>query len=81
MIEVLEPGIATTVQDLGRFGHYHIGMPPSGAMDLFSHKVANYLLGNEENEANAGTQDQGPYLEIEVDTVIGKVAAPIWANP
>ena len=59
MIEVLEPGISTTVQDLGRFGHYHIGMPPSGAMDLFSHKVANYLVGNDENEATLEITYQG----------------------
>ncbi|MEQ8659260.1 MAG: allophanate hydrolase, partial [Gammaproteobacteria bacterium] len=33
MIEVRKPGIATTVQDLGRPGYYHLGFPQSGAMD------------------------------------------------
>jgi allophanate hydrolase subunit 2 len=50
-IKVVNPGLLTTVQDQGRFGMYAIGMPPSGAMDVFSYRVANYLVGNEENAA------------------------------
>ena len=33
MIKVLKPGLATSVQDLGREGYYHLGIPPSGALD------------------------------------------------
>jgi len=51
MFEVIEPGLLTTVQDLGRFGWYHIGMPPSGAMDNFSFRVGNLLVGNDESAA------------------------------
>ena len=47
-IRVGQPGLLTTVQDAGRFGEYAIGMPPSGAMDVFSYQVGNYLVGNEE---------------------------------
>ena len=47
-IKVRQPGLLTTVQDTGRFGKYDIGMPPSGAMDVFSYQVGNYLVGNEE---------------------------------
>ncbi len=36
MIRITDGGIASTVQDLGRFGNYHIGMPPSGAMDEYA---------------------------------------------
>jgi antagonist of KipI len=49
--EVLEPGILTTVQDLGRRGFSRIGVPLSGALDSFSLRVANLLVGNEEGEA------------------------------
>src|SRR3712207_7357155 len=50
-IRVGQPGLLTTVQDTGRFGEYAIGMPPSGAMDVFSYQVGNYLVGNEEGAA------------------------------
>ena len=44
------PGLLTTVQDTGRFGEYALGMPPSGAMDVFSYQVGNYLVGNDPGE-------------------------------
>jgi biotin-dependent carboxylase-like uncharacterized protein len=46
MLEVLAGGPQTTVQDLGRPGYLHTGMPPSGAFDSFSLRVANLLVGN-----------------------------------
>jgi allophanate hydrolase subunit 2 len=46
-IEVKAPGLATTVQDLGRPGYYHLGIPLSGAMDRFALAAANLLVGNE----------------------------------
>src|SRR3974390_680764 len=49
--EVLEPGILTTIQDLGRYGFSQFGVPPSGALDTFSLRVSNLLVGKEENEA------------------------------
>lgn len=49
--EVLEPGILTTVQDLGRYGFSQFGVPPSGALDTFSLRVGNLLVGNREGEA------------------------------
>ena len=49
--EVLEPGILTTVQDLGRYGFSQFGVPPSGALDTFSLRVGNLLVGNGEGEA------------------------------
>ena len=50
-IEVLTPGPLTTLQDLGRFGYGRYGVPPSGALDTFSLRAANLLVGNNENEA------------------------------
>ncbi len=49
--EVIEPGILTTVQDLGRYGFSQFGVPPSGGLDAFSLRVGNLLVGNEEDEA------------------------------
>ena len=46
MFEVLSGGPQTTVQDLGRPGYLHTGMPPSGAFDSFSLRVGNLLVGN-----------------------------------
>lgn len=50
--EVLEPGILTTIQDIGRYGFSQYGVPPSGALDTFSHRVANLLVGNPQSEAS-----------------------------
>jgi antagonist of KipI len=50
-LEILSPGPLTTVQDLGRHGFSRYGVPPSGALDSFSLRVANLLVGNPETEA------------------------------
>ena len=46
MIEILSPGLLTTVQDAGRYGWQKYGVPVSGAMDGWSLAVANLLAGN-----------------------------------
>jgi biotin-dependent carboxylase-like uncharacterized protein len=51
MIKVLSPGFYTSIQDLGRFGYGEFGVPVSGAMDQFTAKLANQLLGNTTKEA------------------------------
>ncbi|HWZ68359.1 MAG TPA: allophanate hydrolase, partial [Stellaceae bacterium] len=45
-LKVLAPGLHTTVQDLGRPGYQAIGVPVSGALDGFSLRLANALVGN-----------------------------------
>lgn len=75
MIEVVDGGISTTVQDLGRFGQYHIGMPPSGAMDQFSHKVANALVGNDPDAATLEMTYDGANLRFDEDAVIALAGA------
>lgn len=45
-LDVLSPGLFTTLQDLGRFGFEDVGVPPSGAMDEMSFAIANALVGN-----------------------------------
>ncbi len=50
-IRVLAPGLLTTVQDLGRFGHGELGVPPAGAADPVSLRIGNRLVGNDEGAA------------------------------
>ncbi|MFI5614123.1 biotin-dependent carboxyltransferase family protein [Amycolatopsis sp. NPDC051903] len=47
VLEVLTPGLQTTVQDLGRPGYLADGIPPSGAFDSAALKLANLLVGND----------------------------------
>jgi len=77
MFEVIEPGLLTTVQDLGRFGWYHIGMPPSGAMDNFSFRVGNLLVGNDENAAGLEITFTGPTLTVTTDTIVAVTGAEL----
>lgn len=51
VLEVTSPGPLTTLQDLGRFGFGQYGVAQSGAVDSFSLRVGNRLVGNGENEA------------------------------
>ena len=51
MIDVVKPGLSTTVQDAGREGYYDVGIPPSGALDRFSLTAANLLVGNDAGAA------------------------------
>jgi biotin-dependent carboxylase-like uncharacterized protein len=50
-LEILKPGPLTSVQDLGRFGYARYGVPPSGAVDGFSLRIGNLLVGNPQREA------------------------------
>jgi biotin-dependent carboxylase-like uncharacterized protein len=70
VFEVLEPGILTTIQDLGRYGFSQFGVPPSGALDPFSFRAANLLVGNGEEEACLETMVMGLKLRALGDVVI-----------
>ncbi|QTF09455.1 biotin-dependent carboxyltransferase [Brenneria izadpanahii] len=63
-INVLKPGLATSVQDTGREGYYHLGIPPSGALDQYSLRMANLLVGNPESAAALEITLLGPELEF-----------------
>jgi len=64
MIEVVKPGLSTTVQDGGREGYYNLGIPPSGALDQFSLAAANLLVGNDEGAAALEIAYLGPELRF-----------------
>ena len=50
-LTVLEPGLLSTVQDLGRRGVGAMGVSPSGAADWFAARAANRLVGNPDDAA------------------------------
>ncbi len=69
-IEVMKPGLQTTVQDLGRWGHQAIGIPVCGAMDDVSHRLANLVAGNEPHAASLEITLLGPRLRFRRDAWI-----------
>ena len=70
MLRVTDGGLSTTVQDTGRYGHYHIGMPPSGGLDQYAHRIANFLVGNDADAATLEMTYTGPELVFEEDVLI-----------
>ncbi len=76
-VKVISPGLATSVQDLGRPGYYHLGIPISGAMDRFALRAANLLVGNDEGAAAFETVFLGPELEFTVDATVAVTGADL----
>ena len=66
-LEVLQPGVLSTIQDLGRYGYQQYGVSVSGAMDKFALRVANLLVGNGEGEAGVEMTALGPRLRALAD--------------
>lgn len=64
VMEIIEPGMLTTIQDIGRPGHQHIGVSPGGAADPFMARVANLLVGNPPDAALLECCMQGPVLRV-----------------
>lgn len=79
-IQVLQPGLLTTVQDQGRFGHQRIGMSPAGAMDLHSMRLANLLVGNDRDEAVLELTMLGPKLQFARGCVFAVTGADMGAR-
>lgn len=76
-INVVSAGIATTIQDLGRPGYYHLGIPMGGAMDRLALRSANLLVGNEEDAAGLESVFVGPELEFTEDATIAVCGAEL----
>jgi biotin-dependent carboxylase-like uncharacterized protein len=75
MFDVVKPGLSTTVQDLGRPGYYHLGLPVSGAMDRFALVAANRLVGNDDGAAGLEVVFLGPELRFSVDALVAVTGA------
>ena len=76
-LEVVSPGLLTTVQDLGRFGYQRYGIPVCGALDSVSLRIANILVGNLDHLAGLEVTAIGPTLRFASDTTIAVVGADL----
>ncbi|HEY3431076.1 MAG TPA: urea carboxylase [Rhodocyclaceae bacterium] len=80
-IDVLEPGVQSTIQDWpGRQGYWDIGVPPSGPMDALSHRLANRLVGNDDKAAALELTAVGPTLKFNCNAVIALAGAAMQAK-
>lgn len=80
LIEVVSAGPLTTIQDLGRPGWAHIGVPRSGAADRESLRRANRLVGNVEGAAGLETTLVGPKLKAAGEVVVALTGARVTAR-
>ena len=78
-LEIVTPGMLTSVQDLGRRGYQRFGIPVSGAMDAPALRVANILVGNRENAAGLEATVMGPTIRFLADTTIALTGADLGA--
>jgi biotin-dependent carboxylase-like uncharacterized protein len=74
-LEIVKPGLSTTVQDLGRPGYYHLGIPESGGMDRYSLVAANLLVGNPAGAAVLEAVFLGPEIRFSRDSVVAVCGA------
>lgn len=74
-VKVLNSGLSTTVQDLGRPGYFHLGIPIGGAMDNLALRAANLLVGNDEGAACLEAVFIGPELEFTTDALVAVTGA------
>jgi antagonist of KipI len=74
-VRVASPGLLTTVQDAGRYAYAHLGISPAGAADSVAFRIANYLVGNEQNAAAIEMTLLGATLEFDEQGVIALTGA------
>jgi urea carboxylase len=80
-IDVLEPGVQTSIQDYpGRLGFWDVGVPPSGPMDALSFRLANRLVGNADGTAALELTAAGPSLRFNCEAVIALAGAHMPAE-
>lgn len=66
-LTVVRSGMLTTIQDLGRWGQQHLGVPVAGPMDWYSHRLANRLVGNPDEAAALEITLVGPEVTTDAD--------------
>lgn len=77
VVVVQQPGLHTTVQDLGRRGFARWGVPRAGALDPFAARLANRLVGNPPEAAVLECVQRGPVLAFPTAAAIAVVGAPV----
>jgi len=71
MLEIIKPGLETSIQDFpGRIGYWNQGFPPSGPMDSWSFRLANLLVGNPPGAAGLECQFMGAAIRFTEDAVV-----------
>jgi KipI family sensor histidine kinase inhibitor len=75
-VEVINPGLLTTIQGLPRYGFAHLALSAGGPVDIESARLANALLGNPADAAGLEITGVGPKLLFHVDTWVAWVGAP-----
>ncbi|MGW2417516.1 5-oxoprolinase subunit C family protein [Streptomyces tubercidicus] len=73
---VIRAGALTTVQDLGRPGHAHLGVPRAGVLDTPAHRLANRLVGNPGSAATLETTLTGCAVRVRTATIVAVTGAP-----
>jgi len=61
---ILDSGFFTTIQDNGRLGYAHLGIPESGALDTYSYQLGNAILNNDDNAASFECTLIGPTIKF-----------------
>ncbi|WP_026757677.1 biotin-dependent carboxyltransferase family protein [Sediminimonas qiaohouensis] len=74
-LKIVKSGLATTIQDMGRPGYFHLGIPEGGAMDRLSMRAANMLVGNPEGAAGLEAVFMGPEIEFTRDASVAVTGA------
>ena len=69
-ITILEPGLLSSIQDMGRYGFQRYGVPVSGGMDNFALRAANVLVGNKMNDACIEMTVIGPSIKFNCPALI-----------
>ncbi|ADU51445.1 urea amidolyase related protein [Thermaerobacter marianensis DSM 12885] len=80
MIEIIRPGLYTTIQDLGRTGLQHLGVPVQGAADVAALILGNRLVGNEPGAAALEVTLIGPIIRFHATTAIAVTGADLGAT-
>lgn len=74
-LRVVRAGLLTTVQDLGRAGYQSVGVPVAGPMDWYSHRLANRLVGNDDDAAAIEVTLIGPELAADEEVLCAVAGA------
>jgi antagonist of KipI len=76
-MKILDGGLLTSVQDLGRVGHQRHGVAPGGALDTVALRCANALVGNDQGRAGLEITVMGPVIEFDHDALIAICGADL----
>ena len=79
-ITILNPGMLTSVQDLGRIGYQQFGVSVSGVMDPRSASIANILVGNDEGEAVLECTMMDPHIRFDAPNIIAITGGDLGAT-